>query len=979
VPAAAFAQASAQASITGVVRDASGAVLPGVTVEARSGSLIEQTRSVTTDGAGQYRIVDLPTGTYTVTFIMQGFSTIRREGIDLAGAFTATVGAEMRIGTLQETITVTGETPIVDVQSSRRQQVLDDSVISSIPTGRTYHSLLAVVPGVVSTSSDVGGVSTTSVATFTIHGGRANEGRLQLDGMGIGGTLNGGGTSMYNVDVGNAAEIVFTTSGGLGEAEIGGPVMSIVPRTGGNTMRGSFYANWSNSNLQGGNLTPELLEAGLTEPGSLQRLWDVNGSFGGPIVKDRVWYYATSRYQGNRKYATSMFYNRNTGNPAAWTYEADTTRATNDGTWKNTSLRLTLQASPRNTINAYWDEQTIRIDHLGGGNPTTSPEAAATSDAVPLRTRQVTWRSPATSRVLFEGGYSVNGSRWGGRERDATYVGGQFIDGNATRGLIRVNDQGGAIPGLTYRSMNWASNAAWSHRWRGATSYVTGAHSIKAGYEGNYLVNNLKSFTNDERLSYRFNAGIPNQLTMSGLPFETRTRVGTHSAFVQDQSTYGRLTLQGALRFDYAYSRFKDQQVGPERFIPAAILLPAQDGVLGFKDLSPRVGAAYDVTGDGKTSVKFNWGRYLEPAANGGRYTATNPLARIVTSTTRTWTDGNRNFVADCDLLNVEAQDFRAAGGDFCGAWDNRNFGSSVVSTTLDPALLEGWGVRPNDGQLGLSMQRQLFSRTSLEVGYHRRWFGNFDVTDNLLIGPGDYGSYTVTAPIDPRLPDGGGYVVQDLSNISAERFGQSQNRVVAASDLGEQLQYWHGVDVNVNVRAIGGLMLQGGTSTGRQVTDNCAVIPDDPSRRNCRVTEPFRTQLNGLVSYTVPRVDVQVSGTVQSRPGGQLAANWVVPSAVVAQTLGRPLAGNQTNVTINILDPWQRTHDRVNQVDLRVAKIVRVGRSRATIGVDIFNAFNSSAVLSRLQTYSPTSTAWLRPTGVIDARFAKISGQIEF
>jgi hypothetical protein len=419
-----------------------------------------------------------------------------------------------------------------------------------------------------------------------------------------------------------------------------------------------------------------------------------------------VWYYLTSRYQGNRKLATSMFYNRNAGNPAAWTYEAAPERATNDGTWKNTSLRVTLQATPKNTVNVYWDEQTIRIDHLGGGTPTTSPEAAATSDAVPLRARQVTWRSPFTSRVLFEAGYSVNGSRWGGRERDTTFVNGGLVDGNATRSLIRVVEQAGTIPNLTYRSMNWASNAAWSHRWRGTASYITGAHSIKVGYDAIYLVNNLKSFTNDERLSYRFNNGVPNQLTMSGLPFETRTRTGGQSAFIQDQSTFGRLTLQGALRFDYAYSRFLDQQVGPERFIPQAIMLPAQDGVLGFKDLSPRLGVAYDLTGDGKTSVKLNWGRYLEPAANGGRYTATNPLSRIVTSTTRGWTDGNRNFVADCDLLNPAAQDLRASGGDFCGAWDNRNFGSSVVSTTLDPGLLQGWGVRPNDGQLGLSLQR---------------------------------------------------------------------------------------------------------------------------------------------------------------------------------------------------------------------------------------------------------------------------------
>jgi hypothetical protein len=987
VPAPAFGQASAQASIAGVVRDTSGAVLPGVTVEVSSPALIEKVRSVTTDGAGLYRVVDLPTGTYTVTLSLVGFATVRREGIELSGAFVASVNGELRVGAVEETITVTGESPIVDVQNTRRQQVLDDSVVSAIPTARTYHSLLTVVPGVVSTSTDVGGISTTSVATFTIHGGRPNEGRLQLDGMGIGGTLNGGGTSMYNVDVGNAAEIVFTTSGGLGEAEIGGPVMSIVPRTGGNTMRGSAYANGSSGWLQGNNITDELRRVGLQAPGELRRLWDLNGSFGGPITRDRLWYYVTTRYQGNRKYTTNMFYNRNAGDPTTWTYEADARRAENDGTWKNTSLRLTLQANAKNTFNLYWDEQTIRLDHLGGGTPTTSPEAAATSDAVPLRARQITWRSPAASRVLLEGGYSINGSRWGGRERDRTFVGGQFADGNATRSLVRVVEQGGAIPGLTYRSMNWNSNAAWSNRWRGTASYVTGAHSMKVGYEGIFLVNNLKAFTNDERLAYRFNNGVPNQLTMLGQPFETRTRTGAHSAFIQDQSTFGRLTLQAALRFDLAYSKFRDQQVGPERFIPTAIVLPASDGVTGYKDLSPRVGVAYDLTGDGKTSVRFNWGRYLEPAANGGRYTATNPLARIVTNTTRAWTDGNRNFRPDCDLLNPLAQDDRASGGDFCGAWDNRNFGSSIVSTTVDPELLSGWGIRPNDGQIGISMQRQVWARTSVEVGYHRRWFGNFDITDNLLITPADFDQYNVTAPADARLPGGGGYVVRDLWNITPSKFGLSQNLLAPTKRYGDQTQYWHGVDVTVSARMANGLTVQGGTSSGRQVTDSCEVgfldgasmVVDNPSRRFCHITEPFRTQANALASYVVPKVDVQVSGIFQSRPGGSLAANWVVPTATVAQSLGRPLAGGAANVTVNLLDPWARTHDRVNQLDLKVAKIVRVGRTRMTVGVDVFNALNSSAVLARQQTYSPTTQAWLTPTTVIDARFAKISGQIDF
>src|SRR6195256_1027219 len=173
--------ALAQAVIAGAVKDSSGGVLPGVTVEAASPALIEKTRTAVSDGTGQYRIEDLRPGVYTVTFTLQGFTGYKREGIELTGSFTATVNADLKVGSVSETITVTGETPIVDVQSARRQTTLSNDVVRSIPNTRNYNSMVAPVPGVITNINDVStGIVTTQ---FPIHGGRANESRMTVDGL----------------------------------------------------------------------------------------------------------------------------------------------------------------------------------------------------------------------------------------------------------------------------------------------------------------------------------------------------------------------------------------------------------------------------------------------------------------------------------------------------------------------------------------------------------------------------------------------------------------------------------------------------------------------------------------------------------------------------------------------------------------------------------------------------------------------------
>jgi len=207
------ATASAQSSIAGVVRDSSGAVLPGVTVEASSEALIEKVRSTTSDGNGLYRIVDLRPGVYVVTFTLPGFSTFKRDALELGSEFTATVNADLRVGSLEETIVVTGESPIVDVQSARRQQTLDSEMVQALPTARGYAGLMVLIPSMVQSGGGTPNVQLSpGMVVFGGRGGRGNEGRAQVDGLNTGASLNGGGVSGYRQDVENAQEVAIRSA-----------------------------------------------------------------------------------------------------------------------------------------------------------------------------------------------------------------------------------------------------------------------------------------------------------------------------------------------------------------------------------------------------------------------------------------------------------------------------------------------------------------------------------------------------------------------------------------------------------------------------------------------------------------------------------------------------------------------------------------------------------------------------------------------
>jgi hypothetical protein len=964
------APALAQSSIAGVVRDPSGAVLPGVTVEASSEALIEKVRSVVTDARGQYRIVDLRPGTYTVTFILSGFNTVRRDAIALPSDFVATVNVELPVGALEETITVQGESPIVDVQSAKRQRTLDSELIQAIPSARSYNGLVRLIPSMTGGSNNV--VLGPGMIVFGGQGGRGNEGRVQVDGLNTGASLNGGGVSGYRQDIENAAEVSISTSGGMGEVEVGGPAMNIIPRTGGNTFTGHLFATGFNSALQSSNFTQRIIDAGLVAPNETNYNYDTSVSSGGPILRDRLWYFTQVYYRGNSS-DISMFHNKNAGDINKWTYEADLSRPAKsefNGPLQP-NLRLTFQLSSRDKLNLFWDEQ-ISSDSIGQGSSDDAPETGGWNHGW-QRVQQVKWTSTATNRLLLEAGLGTYLSNWNTRERP----------GN-NRDLIQVEEEctagcpntGGLE--LTYRGQaTWSADWIGAHTWNSAASYITGTHNMKFGYQGAFHVDNRAP--GGQTVSYRFDNGVPNRLTQRLRDYRTYARVRYHSFYAQDQWTKERLTLSGGLRYDHSWSEYPEQSIGGTRFLPEVTTFSARRGVEGYHDISPRMGAVYDLFGTGKTALKFNTGRYLEAAVNAnGNYSSLLPASVVPNTVTRTWTDRNADYHPDCDLLNPLAQTSTV---DFCGQISNLNFGKSTPTVSYDPEILEGWGVRPADWQIGATVQHEVLPRVSLEVGYARRWLQNFTVTDNLLQEPSDFGAFSVTAPLDPRLPGGGGYVIDGLFNASPGVASLSNNFNTYAPNYGKQYSIYNGLEMSLSARLRNGLQFQAGSSTGQTVTDNCEIrekLPEiNPTNPNCHVAPGITTRVTGAGSYTIPRIDVLLSGTFQSSPGAVLAANYRFTNAMVIPSLGRPIS-NATGVTINLLEPGQMRGERVNQIDFRIGKLVRFGRQRSNISVDIFNLLNPDTILGYNQTFVPGGS-WLRPTSVMTARTVKLTLQHDF
>ena len=1006
---AASVHAQTLGTIAGSAKDATGAVLPGVSVEVASPALIEKTRTAVTDGAGQYAIISLPVGTYTVTFSLQGFGTVKREGIEILANFTASVNAELKVGAVAESVTVTGESPLIDVQGTITNRAVTPDLIKAIPNGGTMYQLAAMMPGVfISGGQDVGGSSGTPVgAQLSTHGGPGSDEVQMLDGLRIG-NMMGGSRTQQTLSPLLYDEVDVQLSGQSGDAVSLGVTSNSIPRSGGNTFAGTILTNGSGPGLQTNNLTSRLQGLGLTATSTLRALYDLNGSIGGPIVKDRLWFYFTERYQTNSTYAAGSFYDQNPlPTPGNLTRVATTDQGYNPQyLWDNTG-RLTAALTPKLRVNGTAIVQRKWWPYYPGVSAAVSPEANV-QITWPGRIYQGSATYTATNRLIFEGGFNFQDSSdlWT-PEPFANNVG-----GNA----VRVVEQGATVNGtviapITYGPLSptlASDNPMHMTAYRAAASYVTGTHNFKVGMDLQSGSRQNQWLGLSSLIQYRTLGYQLNQVTLFAPPGVYKSNLDYDAGiFAQDRWTLKRLTVTGAVRLDLQKESYDPTTIGPTLYLPnrAVQTIPGAN-VTDWKDINPRFGAAYDLFGNGKTALKFSAARGVQGETI-ATAAALNPGSSFATSTAINVTDGvggPKDNIPQCNFLNS------AANGE-CGPWLTPSFGSAIPLTQQDPATLNGWNKRPWNWEFSAGIQQEISPRLSASITYFRRIYGNFLVTDNTATTAADYTQYNLTVPTDSRLPTSGQtltyYDVNPALKSGASGLTVS-NLNTFASNYGNMYQHWNGFDLTGTSRLAAGVTATGGVTFGKALFDDCDVAAKLPEMlyanstlalspvQMCHFESGWAPQFKLLGSYILPWQSIRISGNFQSLPGPVRQASVLYTQAQITSALGRAatVAGNKSALTMEpafplAIPPGVGTPfllgtdfgDRLNQTDLRFSKIFKFGRTTLDANFDIYNAFNSDAVLTETAAYSSTTNAgaWLLPTTVLQGRIIKFGVRWDF
>jgi hypothetical protein len=937
-----------RAAITGVVKDTSGAVMPGVLVEASSPALIEKTRSVVTDSAGQYKIVDLGPGTYEVSFTLTGFKTVRRSNVLLEGTVTPTVNAELQVGALTEVLTVTAETPLVDVVNNQQTFVASRDVLDAIPTTRrdtTARALL--IPGTTVTPFVLGQYNLTS------HGSSVSDFTIAVDGIRVNNLCGSGQYSGFYMNDAAVQELTYSTGAESAEIQSSGIRVNSVPKDGGNKFSGSFFlygqkgceaTATSGCFMAADNRSDAAKAAGITIAGTAYD-WQINPSFGGPLAKDKLWFYFTYKYQDAKVYVPSSHFSD--GSPAFRNLMGNYSAVG----------RLTWAASSKDRIRFYLEKQFNGEFYNGFNTYAVSTPEAATDGKGGGWLPQLKWTRVQSSKLLFEAGIANYNLPYS-QECHAGLKPTDLPSLNASTGLVS-----GACGYLTppYSSTSNVYSATAS------ASYITGSHAIKAGFTDGWGENS-RTFSPAANIDTLIKVNIPGvndfpfQVVVYNSPATSIQNMNSDlGTYVQDTWTKKRLTLNYGARFEH-FNASVPAESSPASTWIGARNFPAIPDVPNWNDWAVRFAVAYDLFGTGKTAIKANAGKYVASQAAG--YAQTFNGMSGVTQTVG-WTDLSRNGTIFDAAGNIEVNEV---------APRTANYGQ--VTSRPDPALARG-----NNWEYSAVIQHELMPRLSVTAGYYRRDFYNLQINDNLNVGTSDWSApFNINTPSDPRLPLAGQPI--PLYSLNPAKVGVATDTLVTYSTANKTT--YNGLEFTTNVRRDKWIVF-GGITTDKRTTITCdgdttATTPRDTPNgaRFCDAIPPFRTTVKASAAYSFP-YDINLSGSFTSIPGPAVNANYTVTSAIAGRSIIGSTAG-ATSIVVNLAQPGTVFLDYQNRMDLRVGKTFKFDRTKLQGFMDVFNVFNAGTALSVNQTYAASGTnSWMNPTTIMDGRYLRFGMQLNF
>lgn len=1013
-----------QAELTGLVTDDTGGVLPGVSVVAASPALLEQQRETITDGTGRFNLTALSPGLYNVSFTLPGFSVTVVEGLDLTAGVTTTANAQLAVGGLEETVTVSGVTPTVDIQNVKTQASMDLDVLEALPSGQRdllqFASLTLGVTPSTQGRNDVGGSMGDSNTGLTIHGGRGDDGKVNYAGMNTNSFHGDGGGQMriFKFNTMAVGETVIDTGGAGADTETGGANINMIPREGSNSFAAKGILAYTNEHMASGKVSDALIARGSADDvQSMRKVYDYGASLGGAFIQDKLWYFGAARFWGGDTYAANNHFDKSA---TPYAYEADLDNRAYGNTFiRDGSTRFSWQAAEKHKVVVGLTVQRGCNCWLGIGfgaptaprNSTSYTYTHGEGGGHGMILNQYEWVYPVNNNLLVQAG--------------ASFLIQQVGFGNS--GLeqrVRIRD---GATGYTWGGLNGGHDAEYNRptnnfNQRFSLSYVTGSHQLEIGAlirQGNYV--NQGGLRNSawqgtarpewNAVNYDFYGGVPLSLTQFADPVKGNAILRSQGIYIKDQWTLNRLTLNLGLRYDHFNAKAMPMDLPAGPFQPVRSF-PGIENIPNFSDIAPRFGIAYDVFGNGRTAIKGSWGKYL--FGQGGD-TASNfsPSLAIYRSTSRGWNDANGDFSPNCDLTNFSAN------GE-CAAITNPLFGSAVPMDEWRADARDGFGLREYSLQTSIALQHELFDGLGLTVSYHRTEFKNHQAILNSATSASDYGEACFNAPSIPELPRVSGKTICGIYDVNYNKLGQVANQRVLVKDVNntgnDPKELFNGLDLGVNARFDNGALLLGGVTFGRTTWDYCwqnemphvtqigtpAGLPRDNSMCEIQGTvwDGVGSQIKFQVVYPLP-FDITLSGSFKNMPGIPVDANYSAFNFELMGSLGRdmsqctlrgtPGAACSANTRVNLAPVTGGSEgnqsgdfheDRLNQIDLRAAKGFEFGPFRVQGVVELYNVLNlrpAQGVVESIGGGGVITPFWRYPYAMLGGRLIKFGGQVDF